>query len=307
MGATNGIRRPAMVLLAVVLLIPTFLLGRADAGVAHIRVLANEPVELYVPYDVATDELGNIYVVDHLHRLVKYNKHGAQVWSTGGEGAGSLFYPEGVAYGNGQIYVADTGNDKIKVFSTGGAFQGSFGESGPGPGQFNEPNGIAIRPQNSNVYVTDGQNHNISIFGPNGNFISAWGSYGAGPNQFSKPSGIAFDNIGAMYVTNQLGHLRAGREGVMIFYPPNQEATGSFVVDEAGIASFPDGITVNPEGTEIWVAESGTSRVSKFLQTGIATFEREFSFVGRTELSPRGGAQRRGSPLRGEHQHEPDS
>src|SRR5690606_9155647 len=74
-----------------------------------------------------------------------------------GTSPGKFQSPEGIALDtSGNIYVTDTGNDRIQVFSSNGIFQGLFGESGTGDGQFDGPTGIAVTDEY--VYVCDSGN-----------------------------------------------------------------------------------------------------------------------------------------------------
>ena len=61
-------------------------------------------------------------------------------WGSYGTAPGRLAYPRGIAVdADGNVYVANTGNDRIDVFDKGGALLRSFGASGRAPGQFDAP------------------------------------------------------------------------------------------------------------------------------------------------------------------------
>jgi DNA-binding beta-propeller fold protein YncE len=68
----------------------------------------------------------------------------------------------------------------------------AWGEHGSGPGEFNEPQGIAID-HNGHVYVVDTGNSRIQKFTANGTFLTKWGSQGVGDGQFNRPIGVAVD------------------------------------------------------------------------------------------------------------------
>jgi tripartite motif-containing protein 71 len=59
--------------------------------------------------------------------------------------------------------VADTFNDRIQKFSSGGAFIAKWGASGSGDGQFSSPEGVATDAA-GNVYVADTFNDRIQKF-----------------------------------------------------------------------------------------------------------------------------------------------
>jgi tripartite motif-containing protein 71 len=122
----------------------------------------------------------------------------------------SFSYPTGIAIGqSGQFYVADTGNNRVQVFTANGNFIKKWGSFGAGNGQLNFPSGIAVDAKN-NVYVSDAGNHRIQVFNANGALIRTWGTLGTGDGQFGNPAhpGIAspwnvkLDSYGNVYVAD---------------------------------------------------------------------------------------------------------
>jgi len=83
---------------------------------------------------------------------------------------GFLIDPYGMAIHENMLYVADTGNYRIQVFTTTGEFMFSFGKKGVGDGQFQKPYDIAI--EQNMIFVTDPKNKRIQVFDLDGNFIS---------------------------------------------------------------------------------------------------------------------------------------
>ena len=49
-----------------------------------------------------------------------------------------------------------------------------WGSYGSGNGQFNQPWGITVNPNNGNVYVVDQTNRRVQEFDGTGNFITKW-------------------------------------------------------------------------------------------------------------------------------------
>ena len=81
-------------------------------------------------------------------------------------------------------------------------FLSSFGSSGSGNGQFNDPFGIAID-SSGNIYVVDLINNRVEKFNSADVFQSQFGSLGSGNGQFNQPGGIAINSSGNIYVTDQ--------------------------------------------------------------------------------------------------------
>ncbi len=75
---------------------------------------------------------------------------------------------------SGNVYVVDTGNNRIQKFTNGGTIVSTWGSKGSNDGQFSQPWSIAVD-NNSNVYVADTDNNRIQKFNSNGVFLKKWG------------------------------------------------------------------------------------------------------------------------------------
>jgi len=96
--------------------------------------------------------------------------------------------------GNGDIFVAEghgSGRDRIIKFNSRGEYLMEWGESGDGPGQFNQPHSLAMDSQ-GRLFVADRANNRIQIFDQNGRFLDMW-------YQFSRLSGIYIDANDILY------------------------------------------------------------------------------------------------------------
>lgn len=95
-----------------------------------------------------------------------------------GTGPGQLASrPLGIAVdGVGRVYVADTGNNRIEIFDSSGAFLETFGTFGNGPGEFATPAHVAVD-ASGNIFVTDANNFRIQVFGQTvGVDATSWGT-----------------------------------------------------------------------------------------------------------------------------------
>ena len=98
-----------------------------------------------------------------------------------GSGAGQLERPEGVATdSSGDVWVADTGHDRVQEFNSKGEFVREFGAEGSGSGSFNSPRGIAVDTK-GDVWVADTNNYRVQEFNSKGEFVRAFatGEYAA--------------------------------------------------------------------------------------------------------------------------------
>jgi tripartite motif-containing protein 71 len=118
-----------------------------------------------------------------------------------------LSLPAGITVdsSSGNVYVADTANNRIQVFSSNGTFISIWGRYGERNGTFSHPQGVAID-QEGNVYVADTDNHRIQVFSSNGTFISTWGRYGIDEIGMRFPEGVAIDQEGNVYVADTANH-----------------------------------------------------------------------------------------------------
>jgi DNA-binding beta-propeller fold protein YncE len=121
------------------------------------------------PVALAVDDTGNLYVADRSNNCIqKLSPSGKPLALWGGPGPhdgsddpGKFRHPSGIAVDRiGDVYVADTGNDRIEEFSPTGKLLAMQGSPGSGPGQFRHPMGIALD-QYGNVYVADTGNNRV--------------------------------------------------------------------------------------------------------------------------------------------------
>lgn len=123
-------------------------------------------------------------------------------WGEPGNAAGQFYEPSGIAIdSSGNIYVADTLNNRIQKFDGQGVFISKWGSGGSGIGQFDSPQGITID-SSGRIYVVDRSNHRVQKFDSSGNFITAWGSLGSADGTFDGPFGIAVDSSDTIYVAD---------------------------------------------------------------------------------------------------------
>ena len=181
--------------------------------------------------------------------------------------------PHGVAIdSDGNVYVVDSGSDRIAKFDSTGMYITHWGTSGTGNGQFSSPFGIAVD-GNGNVFVADTDNRRIQVFTSDGVFVRKWGSPGIGNGQFRSPGGVAVDSAGNVYVTDEIT-LYSG------FGTPPSNRIQKFTGSGQYLAEFGNGygsgdgqfngiggIAIAPNG-DLYAADLGNRRIQWFSAGG---------------------------------------
>jgi len=171
-------------------------------------------------------------------------------------------YPTDVAMDSaGNVYVMDTGNNRVQKFDAAGTYLSQWGSPGSGNGQFSYPSGIAVDSA-GNVYVTDTGNHRVQKFDTAGTYLSQWGSFGSGNGQFSYPYGIAVDSAGNVYVTDT-GNHRVQKFDAAGTYLSQWGSWGS----GNGQFNYPQGIAVDSAGN-VYIMDPYNHRVQRFDAAG---------------------------------------
>ena len=115
---------------------------------------------------------------------------------------GQFNTPFGVAIdSSGNVYVTDSGNNRVQKFKNSGTFIRTWGSEGSANGKFQFPEGIAVD-KSGKVFVADVLNHRVQVFNNGGTFIGTWGSVGSANGQFNAPFGVAIDSSGNVYVAD---------------------------------------------------------------------------------------------------------
>jgi streptogramin lyase len=162
---------------------------------------------------------------------------------------------------NGNLYVADRWNHRIKKFTSDGQFITKWGSYGSGDGEFDEPIGIAAN-DTGNVYVVDAGNNRIQKFTMDGLFVAQWGSYGSGDVEFNEPNSIAIDSTGNVYVVD------AGNNRIQKFTSEGQfVSTWGSEGSGDGEFRYPTGIAIDSSGN-VYVADTDNNRIEKFTSEG---------------------------------------
>ncbi len=162
---------------------------------------------------------------------------------------------------NGEIYVADSGNDRVQVLAPDGHILRQWGTRGQRPGEFRHPAGVAVDSA-GNVYVADSWNHRVQKFRNDGTFLTTWGSLGSANGQLRFPLGLAVNADGEVYVADSYNSRveRFSSTGVW------QATLGSYGIGD-GQFYVPSDVAVDAAGT-VFVTDTGNARIQRFALNG---------------------------------------
>ncbi|HEX9966514.1 MAG TPA: hypothetical protein VGB06_01070, partial [Solirubrobacterales bacterium] len=179
-----------------------------------------------------------------------------------GSSNGQFQFPRGIDLAaNGDVFVADDGNDRVQRFSSSGAYLSQFGSSGSGNGQLDLPTDVAVT-SGGDVWVTDALNARVEKFSAAGAYLGQFGSYGAGNGQFYEPSGLEIDAAGNIWVVD------SGADRIQQFSPSGAfiRSVGTYGTGN-GQFNHPAAIAFDSAGN-LWVGDSRNHRVQKLSSEG---------------------------------------
>ncbi len=154
----------------------------------------DQPDFSWSPLSVAFDKKGLMYVGDakkDQHRVLVFDTNGQLKLQFGKEGTGSgeFEFINGLAIlGNGDIYVADSNNSRVQVFTKDGKFKSSIGKDGKNV--LGHPVALGFDDKGQ-LNISDTFGHCVMVYNTAGKFLFKYGAYGNGDGQFMFPMGLA--------------------------------------------------------------------------------------------------------------------
>jgi hypothetical protein len=212
-----------------------------------LRTIEAATVRMDGPLKLAVGSAGQVYVTDVGQHVTELSATGDVVRQWGGRGTAPgqfRMYSGAVAVGpDGHVYVADTGNFRIQVFTAAGRFIAQYGGYGLGPGRFVWPSDIVVG-SDGTMYVADDRAATITALSPSGQQLWRRGTPAeSDPNLIGHQHLAGVNASGQLVTTNDdVGRvLYLNPDGrVVDFFNPEEASAG---VDASGILDghFPSG------------------------------------------------------------------
>jgi sugar lactone lactonase YvrE len=254
----------------------------------------------HLPYSVAVDGAGNVFVADTDNNTVRKITAAGVVTtfagtaslsgSADGTGADARFSnPDGVAVDStGNVFVADTGNSTIRKITPAGVVTTLAGAAGMAgsvdatgvAARFNLPQGVVVDSA-GNVFVADTENSTIRKVTAAGVVTTLAGTAGVGGSvdgtgaaaRFTLPTGVAVDGAGNVFVADRGNATirKVTSAGVVTTLAGSAGVSGS--ADGTGSAAqfnHPNGVAVDAAGA-IYVADQFNGRIRKISPAGDVT------------------------------------
>ncbi len=216
-------------------------------------------------WGIAVGADGSVYLADTWNnRVVKCDADGEFItqWNSNDPSGSSFYGPRSIAVSSdgSTVYVCDTGYKRIMVYDNMGNFIRSFGVSGMGMGELDEPVGITLL-DDEHLAVADTWNQRVQVFDLSAGAanvslvfeVNAWYTLSLD----NKPY-IASDGT-SIYLTDPEGNLvhQYDMSGQLI-------RTWNGNGGDIDNYSLPTGITVGPDGA-VWVVDTENCRVNRFV------------------------------------------
>lgn len=248
------------------------------------------------PAGIAVDGAGNLYIADSFDHRVRRVEPGGVIATVAGTGAGGyngdgipatgarLRVPTGVAVDPaGNLYIADSGNQRVRKVDPGGIITtvagtggyGSYREGIPAVEAYlARPYGVAVD-HRGNLYIADANNHVVRRVDPGGVITTLAGTFGPGFNGDGIPAvnalllgvtGVTVDPAGNLYIadTGNSRIRKVGPDGIISTVAGTGE--GGYNGDQIPAAdahlAYPTSLAFDTAG-HLYIADRLNNRIRK--------------------------------------------
>ncbi|HTW66367.1 MAG TPA: hypothetical protein VME17_17210 [Bryobacteraceae bacterium] len=281
---------------------------------------------LFLPFGVAVDAAGDIFVADTDHARIREVTSGGIINTIAGDGIygnsgdggpaanAELDLPVAITTdGSGNLYIADNQNHRIRKVAPGGiistvAGNGTQGYAGDGGAAINAelslPTGVAVDPS-GNLFIADSGNDRIRRVTPDGVINTVAGNGKAGYSGDGGPAlnaslnlngGAAYDSIAvdsagnlfiADYFNNRIRKVTPGGAITTVAGDGLQGYLGDGGLATNASLDYPAGVTLDTSGN-LYIADTFNQRIREVLTTapGAAVSPQQLQFSASSGGAP---------------------
>jgi DNA-binding beta-propeller fold protein YncE len=238
------------------------------------------------PRGIWADGGGGLWVAENGDARIQHVQlNGTPIWASPtkfGSGALNFRSPHGLQFvpgasGTGTIYVSDTYNYRIAIYTQNAdgsaTFSSNIQEPLPAAGGFDAPFGVAYD-ASGNLFVVDHYNSRAEEFDSNGAFVGQVGGAGVPPGSMNFPRGILVIPSTSPKWANDIMVCDSENHRMQVFKPTSFTATGLGAVPVGRLTpagtSFlrPQQIAISPVDGSLWVADTNHHRILDVSLTG---------------------------------------
>jgi DNA-binding beta-propeller fold protein YncE len=167
--------------------------------------------ELVLPRAVAVNSQGDLFLseyttVDRVQAFRAGSHAPFLLFGRPGASDGEFNRAEGMGFDNqDRLYVADSCNHRIQIFSGDGTWLKTFGRPGRSSGELSYPYDVRVD-REGRQFVCEFGNSRIQVFDAQNRPLEILGGPGTRPGQFNNPWSIALDSQGNLYVADAGNH-----------------------------------------------------------------------------------------------------
>ena len=267
-----------------------------------ITTVAGSAANLSNPRGVAVDLAGNLFIADSGNNRIRRLTPGGVISTIAGSGvpgfsgdggaavSAALNSPLGIAVdAAGNLFIADTGNNRIRKVAPGGVISTVAGSGVPnfsGDGgaavnaALNSPLGIAVDAA-GNLFIADSGNNRIRKVAPGGSIATVAGNGNGGFSgdaglatsaSLNNPYAVAADAAGNLFIADADNSRirKVAPDGVVVTVAGNRgyRFEGDGTAATGAVLNAPVALALDTAGN-LFIADSGNNRIRKVSPDGI--------------------------------------
>lgn len=194
------------------------------------------------PLAASVDDQNVVILDDESLKIYRLDGDLRYTSGTSGSGEGQLDSARGVFFQDDKIYVADTGNQRIQIFSKDGIFLEHISNPEKGRKLFEEPARVVVD-NNDNMYVQEDSTKQVLVFSPERKLLYRIDGREGAATGFEKIHDIAVDDDNNLYV---LAAIAGNKSTIQVYSGPNKVISMGASGKQASAMQAPGRLSIAP-------------------------------------------------------------